>query len=153
MKSILIIIVFSFLLCSCCTLKDCDQEFHPEIHIRFDGFSLADLSKITVLVLDTNSLKAFDSISYSNDLNELTIYHWFLENKKIEIKNYSYLIRTNASVDTINHIEYEKHSETIKCNICFPVGDGSATVITYSKFSFQHNRTKYMDNDTLIIKK
>jgi hypothetical protein len=153
MKNILIFISICLLGNACCTKKDCDQENTPEIVIKLDGFNSSDLTKVSIILLDLNSIEKIDSISFFTESNIYKISKWILEDKKIEIKDYSYIIKTNVSADTINHINYEKYSKTIKCNSCFPFGDGSATVINYRGFSFQHVHTKYNDNDTLVIKK
>lgn len=153
MKNILIYISVCFLAYACCTKKDCDQENTPEIVIKLDGFNPSDLSKVSIVLLDTSSFEKIDSVTFTNESNIYQIYDWILGNKKIEIKDYSYIIKTNVSADTINKVKYEKYSKTIKCNSCFPFGDGSATVIDYRGFSFLHGSTKYNDKDTLMIKK
>ena len=103
--------------------------------------------------MDTNSLEKTDSVTYTNKSNIYQINNWILGDKKIGIKDNIYVIKTNVSTDTVNQIKYEKYSETIKCNSCFPFGDGSATVINYKGFSFQHEQMKYYDKDTLMIQK
>ena len=153
MKNTLIIISICFFAYGCCTKKDCDQIYNPEIVVKFKGFSNADLSKVSILLLDKYSFKKVDSIIYDNGFYNYRIYNGILSNKEIEIKDYSYIIKTNVSEDTIDQVKYDKYSETIKCNKCFPFGDGSATVINFKGFSFRHGKFQYIDNDTLNIKK
>jgi len=76
-----------------------------------------------------------------------------LNDRKIVIKDYNYIIKTNVSSDTIYNIKYEKYSKKVECNTCYPFGDGTATVITYKNFSYYFRQNKYEDKETLIIKK
>jgi PBP1b-binding outer membrane lipoprotein LpoB len=152
MKKTLIFLGLSVLLYSCCTKKDCDQEYNPEINVRFEGFDAPDLIKISFILADTNSFKAIDSITYLYSIsNSFQLYNWMLNDKKIEIKDYNFIIKTNVSSDTIYQIRYEKYKEKIECNTCYPFGDGTATVTNYKNFSYYYRQNKYMDNDTLVI--
>ena len=153
MNKILIFLSIWFLLCSCCTKKDCDQEYNPEINIGFEGFNSSDLIKISIFLVDTSSFKTIDSIVYLYSIsNNFQIYNWMLRDKKIEIKDYNFIIKTNISSDTIYKIKYEKYNEKIECNTCYPFGDGTATVINYKNFSYCFRQNKYV-NETLVIKK
>ena len=143
------------LLYSCCTKKDCDQEYNPVINVGFDGFDNSDRSSFFIYVVDTNSFKPIDSLSFNlySISNTLSIYDWMLNDREIEIKDYSYIVKTNVSSDTIYNIKYEKYSEKVECNTCYPFGDGTATVNTYKNFSYYFQQHKYEDKETLIIKK
>jgi PBP1b-binding outer membrane lipoprotein LpoB len=152
MKKILMFLGLGIMLYSCCTKKDCDQEFNPEIYVRFEGFDASDVTKISFLVVDTNSFKAIDSVTYLYSVsNSFRIYNWMLNDKKIELKDYSFIIKTIVSSDTIYQIRYEKYKKKIECNTCYPFGDGTATVINYKDFSYYYRHNKYVDNDTLVI--
>jgi hypothetical protein len=143
-----------FLLFSCCTKKDCDQEYNPEIIFSFNGFNSADLSKVSIIITDTNSFKEIDSVVYLYGLsNSLHIYNWMLNDKEIEIKDFNFIIKTNVSSDTIYRIKYKKYIEKIECNTCYPFGNGSATVINYKDFSYYYRQNKYEEKDTLVIQK
>lgn len=74
-----------------------------------------------------------------------------LMDKKIELKEYNFIIKTNVSSDTISKIRYEKYKNKIECNTCYPFGDGTATVINFKNFSYYFRQNKYADHDTLVI--
>jgi PBP1b-binding outer membrane lipoprotein LpoB len=152
MKKIVIFLGLSIVLYSCCTKKECDQDYNPEIYVSFKGFDASDLTKISFFVTDTNSFKAIDSVTYLYSIsNSFQIYNWMLMDKKIELKDYSFIIKTNVSSDTICKIRYEKYKKKIECNTCYPFGDGIATVINYKNFSYYYRQNKYVDHDTLVI--
>ena len=148
----LLLLTFGILLNSCCTLKDCNMEFSPEIFVKFKGYSTNDLQKLTVLLINDKSSAIEDSVLYTNQ-NYVRIENWMLNFKKIEIKDYSFILKTNFLIDTIKDISFEIYSKKINCNKCFPFGDGSATVTNYKNFSFVFKDIKYTDQDTLIIEK
>lgn len=153
MKIPLLFLGICFLFSACCTKKDCDLEYNPEIIFRFDGFNSSDLTKVSIVLEDIHSSKLIDSVVYLYSIsNTFKIYNWMLLDKEIEIKDYNYIIRTDVSVDTINQIMYEKYNEKIECNTCYPFGDGTATVINYKNFSYYNKEIKYVDKDTVVIR-
>jgi len=152
-------IVLFFCICiflySCCTKKDCDQENNPVINVGFEGFDNSDRSSFFIYVVDTNSFKPIGSVYFNlySLSNSLTIYDWMLNDRKIDIQDYNYIIKTNVSSDTIYKIRYEKYNEKVECNTCYPFGDGTATLINFRNFSYYFRQIKYEDKQSLTIKK
>ena len=109
MKKVVMFLGICVLFYSCCTKKDCDQENNPVINVGFGGFDNSDRSSIFIYVVDTNSFKPIGSVYFNlySISNTLTIYDWMLNDRKIVIKDYNYIIKTNVSSDTIYNIKYE----------------------------------------------
>jgi hypothetical protein len=161
-------IVYFSLLCAltaCCTKKDCEQEEQPYILLEFladtasGGFTPGEMDSMQIIRLDKTSLEPLDSVrcsfytllngNYGSRLDTYTLSPYR------SLRESAYLIaqRKLGFADTLTDISYTLKPEKIKCNSCFPFGDGSATVVRLRNFSYRHNGQTRTSLDSLLLKK
>ncbi len=146
------IIVIMGSISSCCTKKDCDQDYYPQIVVKYNPGSGGDLKEKMIYVLSKETHKRIDSIEISDSYNYFVIDKWLmytLFGDKREFKQYDYLLKTEDRKDSLTNIQYNRTSEKIDCNDCFPVGDGSATVTNFEHLKFTINQKLYVGTDTV----
>jgi hypothetical protein len=149
----------SFLICAiilsaCCTKKYCEPEIRPEIKITFVDFNSNETSNIKLKVFDTKSNNLINNVSSlvsikidGNDI--IIINNNFFEG---ELRDHYFIVEIGTRKDTINNIEYDLFSSTIKCNSCFPFGSEKVNVSDFENFSFSHNGS-IISEQSMIIKK
>lgn len=148
------ILFFTVVLNSCCTKKDCDAEYHPEIVINFEDFTTSNLVNLAIYLTDKSNNAIKDSVISNYYSNTVRINNRLLSNGESEIKNYNYIIKTIiGTTDTITNISYEAYSYKINCNKCFLVINDKEIVNDYKDFSYQHKGKKYFRGDILTIQK
>ncbi|MFN6947221.1 MAG: hypothetical protein ACK4ND_19945 [Cytophagaceae bacterium] len=152
-KKVFLLLAASFFLHACCTKKHCEEEYNPAILIKFIDSNYPDPYEVTVFLLDKTSLQKIDSASFSQVREYFIIGSTTMGNRKIELKNYSFLLETDVTSDTITGIDYQRYSKEIKCNNCLLIDDGKMTVFKYKDFIYKHDQSEYSDNDTLVIKR
>lgn len=148
------ILILSTILSSCCTKKDCDNEYFPQIIIKYQGFTDDELDEKQVMIAEKESFSVIDSVETNYPKDEIEIDKWVLNSafdEKLEIKDYNFILKLKDRCDTLYNICYERYSEQIKCNKCFPFGNGDATVTNYRDLNFTYKDSLYMDGDTIII--
>lgn len=139
---------------SCCTEKDCDQDFYPQIVIGYEGINSDNLNGKMIYVLDRKTHNLLDSLEFSNPYNHFVIDKWLmyaLFGDKREFKEYDYLLKLGDRQDSLTNINYDRTSEKIDCNNCFPFGDGSATITDFENLEFMINHELYVGVDTVLI--
>ena len=147
-------IILGFSITSCCTKKDCDQDYFPKIIIEYTGINDSILIEKMIYVLDKKTLKLIDSAEISNHNNCFVIDKWFMNDMfgdKREFKQYDYVVKISDRLDSLTDIKYERTTEIIDCNDCFPVGDGSAMITNFTNLEFKINQEIYLGNDTVTI--
>jgi hypothetical protein len=68
-----------------------------------------------------------------------------------EFREYAYVLNILSRKDTVHNIYYERKSDKIDCNKCFPFGDGSSLITDYKNLEFAVNEELYSGSDTIFI--
>ena len=154
MKSYSIILIFLFVLNSCCTKKDCGVVINmPELYINFLNFEQEDYEDAKLYVVDNNTFLVLNEINIPPQTENKYIIFKPLSIENIEkYKEIAYIIATKTSNDTILNVDFLQTESKIKCNTCF-LADGRADAIEFTNFSFYHNRKKISNKNYIIIEK
>lgn len=141
-------LVLLLLLCyGCCTKKKCAGPMLPYIVVKFQGLSSGSEQAIQLYTFEKGKT---DSSTIPISEQSRLIYCWPFETPGFN-PGRSYLIKWNGKEQGIHNITCDFSKEKAKCNACFPFGDGSETIDTFSNFSFQSGGSTYRQNDTLYI--
>jgi hypothetical protein len=145
--------LFTFVACffillffsSCCTKKHCANIEFPQLEVKLSGFSeveaadkcLYTYSKTSRALIDSVNFRHYDfsPINLTNPVNEF------------------YVVRVSQSRDTIHNISYHQYQETIKCNTCFPAGNGDATVTRFRDLRYDLNGTTFYGSEEIFIRR
>ncbi len=151
-KIILAVVSGIIILTSCCTEKNCDEDFFPQIIIR-ENISIMHPDKKKIYIADKGTNQVIDSIDMKSD-RVFIVDKWLMNDvfgDKREIRQYNYLLKTGVNIDTLHDITYERTTEKTECNTCFPFGDGSATVTDFKSLAFKINDQLYTGIDTVTL--
>ena len=141
------LIVFVALFSSCCTKKDCEIKEYPNIPIGYKGFSSGDLADAKIFLTNKMDYQIIDSSSNIHSIN-----HYFGD-KRIEAKDYNFIIVTKFTRDTVHKMDYEYVQKTVDCNSCFLIKDNANKQTTLVNFSFEFKGLKYKKDEAIFIEK
>ncbi len=152
------ILFFSFLIVllnSCCTKEYCIPIINePSIFIKFSNTISEDLDGALYYKLKSIDYSKVDSfaIEYFNDKPINLTDHFFNYNfdNIEELKQTTFIIKTNFSLDTIYNIDYKYLPSKRKCHSCF-LANGKENFIEIVDFSFYYKGVKHYDNDFITI--
>jgi len=153
-KKIILILIVAFSISSCCTDMSCDQEIFPRIVVNYTGMGSNDLKAKMIIVIDKGTHDKIDSISFSNTDHYFVIDKWLMYNifgDYREFYKYDFLLKLQNRQDQVTNIKYDRTSDKIDCNSCFPFGDGSATITDFENLEFRVNNVSYSKKDTVVI--
>lgn len=156
MKNPTFLALFFLFISSCCTKKYCDEDIFPQIVVEYRAIDNNSITNKAIYILDKETSVAIDSVKYNYFDNQFTINKWLMDDvfgDKREFNQYCFVLKINSQCDTIKEINYDRTSEQITCNSCFPFGDGSATVTNHENLSFIINQKLYEDVDSVSISK
>src|ERR1700757_359788 len=139
-----------FGLTACCTKKDCDNTNYPILYLKFLNAPSSSSFNITITRLDKSTNNQVDS--YIQGCGQTVTFYPWLQDKQKEALNYNYVISGPYNTpDTIFGMTYNKTANQVKCNTCFPTGNGDATVIDFKNFQVQYKGVSHKSGDTLFI--
>lgn len=154
-------VILNLLVCgalsACCTKKDCDAEYHPQIIIRLQNFTSSDIQSTKIYIQDKTTFLVKDSVSmhYASaiiSLDKAVIENSSLRNQGFELKDFAYKVRVGETMtETLQAITYEQFTRQVDCNSCFPAGNGSAVVKDFKDFNFSYRGKLYYRDDTVQI--
>lgn len=140
-----ILISTLFILSACCTKQACLGDPLPEITIQFNT-----RQTFTLYLAEKNAFSIKDSINLQYKKSIIISDYTFRE-KSNDIRDYSYIIKTQLTSDTISKVSYTVETETIECNECI-LGKDYQDISVYNNFRYQHKGLVHQGNDTLVIK-
>lgn len=146
MNKFIILPVLMLICTACCTKKHCDAEHYPVIEVKFQNLPQNVSGKITVYTLKYNSLQDSMVREFYNTPVAFTLYPYR------EPENPStFRIKWENKEESVSNIHSNFVEEKVKCNTCFPFGDGSGKVLTSKNFSYQNKNQTYHLGDTLYL--
>ncbi len=122
----------------------------------YEGYTDQELQNKIIYVLEKETYKVIDSMEVNYPQNQFVIDKWFMYNlfgDKREFKMYSYLLALKSRQDTLYDIQYDRSTEKIDCNSCFPFGDGSAALTNYENLEYVINDNFYQNIDSVFMYK
>jgi len=142
---IITVSVFSVLIQSCCTKKDCSYAVTPQLVAVYHGFADSEIEQKVVLIQDRNTMQLVDSVRGQR--------YDLLNNYAVngDIRQYRFFVKfAFGRTDTISSVSYNIYTESVGCNQCFPFGEDKAQVTKYKDFSWVYNGVT-SGSDTLVI--
>ena len=147
LPAVVIIVTIIFSLTACCTKKYCGGPGAPAVFIIYTGFADSELAGRTLYLQNKNTLQIEDSITEPYATRYDNLY-----SRNSDIRAYKYIIKFPfGRVDSITSVNYTEYTEEVKCNECFPAGNGYEDVTNYKDFSLTYNGAVYYNPDTLYI--
>ena len=148
MKKHFALISCAVVLYGCCTKKKCGGPELPEITVKFSNLEPMMDNRVVLYTFESGVMtdSSVTILSKEQPLLGLFPFRSFKSDPER-----SFVIKWQNGQEEISHPQADFRKDKIKCNSCFPFGDGSETIDTFSNFTYQHGNETFHRFDTLFL--